>query len=300
VAHQSEDRRESVTANTLPLLATYLRARLGEPPQRLLAVTFDVDDTLVNTRATLAHAVTIGSKLVAAKTHVSADAISEAYHHAFDTCWAQPDAAIGRDIHDLRRSIWRTALRAVGASLDETELNDLVETCTAAQVAMFKPDPELRGLLRALAERVPLAVCSNSPAASIHAKLTRAGLAESITAVICAPEAGVAKPDPRLFHLSCQALGAAPERCLHLGDTWDTDIHGAHQAGLAPIWITQQPADSTPAPLPVPRYPTANLAIRDLLQLLPPALGTTAHQPSQGTTAVPRRRLVVRLNGPER
>jgi HAD superfamily hydrolase (TIGR01549 family) len=263
--------------DTLPVLAQYLHARLGPLPLRPpVAISFDVDDTLVDTKTSLAHGVRVGSQLAASFTsRVDPDELTEAYHAAFGVFWEHPADTGTYSLHDLRRGVWHTALRTIGVTLDDTDLDRLVHACAAAQLAMIEPDPELRDLLRALADRVPLAVCSNGPLASIREKLNQAGLAEFVTAVICGPDSGLAKPDAGPFLLCSRALKVDPARCLHVGDGWQADVQGAQAAGLTPIWISLQPADTPPQPGTVPRYPTVSDAVRDLLQLLPPDTRTS-------------------------
>ncbi|WP_018253989.1 HAD family hydrolase [Salinispora mooreana] len=110
------------------------------------------------------------------------------YHTAFGVFWKHPADTGTYSLHDLRRGVWHTALRIIGVTLDDTDLDRLVRACAAAQLAMIEPDPELRDLPRTLADRVPLAVSSNGPLASIREKLNGSGLAEFVTAVICGPE----------------------------------------------------------------------------------------------------------------
>lgn len=43
---------------------------------------------------------------------------------------------------------------------------------------------------------------------------------------------GVEKPDARIFHVALETFGTAPDRALHLGDTYATDVLGAHAAGV--------------------------------------------------------------------
>jgi putative hydrolase of the HAD superfamily len=50
-------------------------------------------------------------------------------------------------------------------------------------------------------------------------------------------EAGVTKPDGRLYRLGCDRLRAAPERCLYVGDGALRELTGARQAGLRPVLI---------------------------------------------------------------
>ncbi|GGM28464.1 hypothetical protein GCM10011608_11560 [Micromonospora sonchi] len=259
--------------DTLPVLATYLHTRLGTPPPRpLAAISLDLDDTLIDTGASLAHGVRAAAQLAATLTsRVDPGALIDAYHAAFAAHWRHPAAAGTGGLQDLRRRVWRTALRSVGVTLDTSDLDRLVRTCVAAQLAMIAPDPELRSLLRELTDLAPVAVCSNGHRSSVQRKLDKAALTEFVTAIICGPDIGLAKPDPGLFHACSRALNVDPARCLHIGDSWHADVQGALAAGMVPIWITRQPAATAPRPPTVPSYPTVTHAIRDLLQLFSPA-----------------------------
>ncbi|WP_240762467.1 HAD family hydrolase [Micromonospora sp. HM134] len=195
----------SQPTDTLPVLETYLRARLGTPPRPPLAVSFDVDDTLIDTSTSLAHGVRAGAQLAATLTsRVDPDTLIDAYHAAFDTHWRYPAAVDAHGLHDRRRRVWWTALRSVGVTLDTSDLDRVVHTCVTTQLAMITPDAELRALLRALTDLVPVAVCSNGPCASIQQKLNKAALTEYVTAIICGPDSGLAKPHPGPFHACSQ------------------------------------------------------------------------------------------------
>ncbi|MHB0936000.1 MAG: HAD family hydrolase [Armatimonadota bacterium] len=49
--------------------------------------------------------------------------------------------------------------------------------------------------------------------------------------------AGMAKPDPRIYHLACNNLGIAPERCVFIGDGSNHELTGARQVGMDAILI---------------------------------------------------------------
>ncbi|WP_431893345.1 HAD-IA family hydrolase [Micromonospora haikouensis] len=256
--------------DTLPVLAAYLHTRPGTtPPRPLEAISFDVDDTLIDTTSNMAHGVRAGAMLAATLTsRVDPGTLIDAYQTAFDAHWRHPAAAGTGGVQDVRRRVWRTALRSVGVTLDTSDLDRLVYTCVTAQLAQITPDPELRGLLRELTDLVPVAVCSNGPRASVQQKLDKAALTEFVTAIICGPDSGLAKPDPGPFHACSRALNVDPARCLHIGDRWHADVEGALAAGKVPIWISRHPAANRPRPPTEPWYPTVTHAIRDLLRLL--------------------------------
>jgi putative hydrolase of the HAD superfamily len=49
--------------------------------------------------------------------------------------------------------------------------------------------------------------------------------------VVDSGKVGVEKPDPRIFRVAFDRFGVGPERALHLGDIFATDIAGARAAG---------------------------------------------------------------------
>jgi HAD superfamily hydrolase (TIGR01450 family) len=51
------------------------------------------------------------------------------------------------------------------------------------------------------------------------------------------PETTIGKPSPHAFRLVMESLGLAPERVLVVGDRLDTDIAGAHAAGLDSVLV---------------------------------------------------------------
>jgi putative hydrolase of the HAD superfamily len=109
--------------------------------------------------------------------------------------------------------------------------------------------------------RVRLLALSNG-----NADLVAIGLGGLFERALAAREAGVLKPDPRIFHQLLQRAGLAPGEVAHVGDDPDADVQGARGAGLEPVWVNREGAEWAHAsPPPV-------LTIRTL-QDLPPLLG---------------------------
>ena len=106
-----------------------------------------------------------------------------------------------------------------------------------------------------------LGVVSNADG-RVRQLLEEAGLAGELDVIVDSAEAGVEKPDPRIFRLGTERLGLAPERCAYVGDIYEIDVAGARAAGLHPILIGRGPAPDDVAR--VDRLP-------DLLSILPGA-----------------------------
>lgn len=107
-----------------------------------------------------------------------------------------------------------------------------------AQTALF---PETQRVLQSLAPRYKMAVISNTQAqagSQKHRLLEIPHLTEHFDVIIIAGEAGLpAKPDPNVFLACLQDLAIDPTQAVYVGDDWRTDICGAADAGLQPIWI---------------------------------------------------------------
>lgn len=83
---------------------------------------------------------------------------------------------------------------------------------------------------------VPIAIISNSEGylAELVAEL---GWGRDFEVVIDSGRIGVDKPDPRIFEHACAALDVPASELLHVGDSWEADVHGALGASASAIWF---------------------------------------------------------------
>ncbi|MFD1048225.1 HAD family hydrolase, partial [Kibdelosporangium lantanae] len=94
-----------------------------------------------------------------------------------------------------------------------------------------------------------LAAVTNASGPQQHAKLAEAGITHYFDEVVIAGELGIAKPDSRIFHLTCDRLDVTPTETVHVGDRLDLDAQGARDAGLHAVWLNR---DAPPTELPPP------------------------------------------------
>lgn len=99
------------------------------------------------------------------------------------------------------------------------------------EVALF--DDVLPALGR-LAGRYRLFAVSNG-----NADLAAIGLAHFFERSLPAREAGVLKPDPRIFATLLDAARVPASRALHVGDDPRADVEGARGAGLRTAWLNR-------------------------------------------------------------
>ncbi|WP_419996110.1 HAD family hydrolase [Streptomyces boninensis] len=139
------------------------------------------------------------------------------------------------DPHEVYRRTSR-ALRRPGQPEDHrvTGMRKRLDELEIAAAGTAEPAPGAAELLRLLSGlRKPLAVVSNNCEAAVRAYLDRADLAHYFTGPVIGrdDDSALMKPDPAPVRRALEGLGAAPGRCLLIGDSL-ADAEAAAAAGM--------------------------------------------------------------------
>jgi putative hydrolase of the HAD superfamily len=98
-----------------------------------------------------------------------------------------------------------------------------------------------------------------------NADLAAIGLSHFFERSLAARDAGVLKPDPRIFTMLLDAAEIPAGRALHVGDDPQADVEGARRAGVRPVWLNRSDAP-WPAAISPPEHVIGSLT--DLVELL--------------------------------
>ncbi|WP_107502085.1 HAD family hydrolase, partial [Streptomyces tricolor] len=111
--------------------------------------------------------------------------------------------------------------------------------------AAWTPYPDSARVLRTLRDRgVGVGVVSNI-GWDLRPVFREHGLDACVDAYVLSYEHGVQKPDPRLFSVACEALGADPRRVLMVGDNRAAD-GGAAALGCRVHFVDHLPTEHRP------------------------------------------------------
>ncbi|HEY2868016.1 MAG TPA: HAD family hydrolase [Gaiellales bacterium] len=139
-----------------------------------------------------------------------------------DHCHEGTDA---ETLVELRGRCAAIVLAELGIDADPAQAATLLIDAIA-----FRAYEDVEPLLSGLADAgVGIAVVSNWDC-SLPEALASAGI--EVGHVLSSGASGSSKPDTGIFHAALAALGVAPERALHVGDTEETDGVGARAAGI--------------------------------------------------------------------
>jgi putative hydrolase of the HAD superfamily len=98
------------------------------------------------------------------------------------------------------------------------------------------PDDVPQALARLRGLGLRLAVISNSNG-TLHGCFDRVGITACVDLTLDSEVEGVEKPDPRLFVVALDRLGARPETAMHVGDIYHVDVVGARNAAIRPVLL---------------------------------------------------------------
>lgn len=107
-------------------------------------------------------------------------------------------------------------------------------------VYLGQPNVELAGFLSRQRPRYRTALLSNSFVGAREQEQERYAFAELVDLIVYSHEEGVAKPEGRIYELTCARLGVRPEEAVFLDDV-EAYVAGARAAGLHAVHFESNP-----------------------------------------------------------
>ena len=124
-----------------------------------------------------------------------------------------------------------------GLVLDVPRISQESIDITVRTASIAVENPPVAALARAWRPR-PAAVATNAEAPVVNSILAACELRPLFDTVVSLSEAVVPKPDPRMFLMAAEALGAAPAECLVLEDSAQ-GMEAARRAGIPAIDVRE-------------------------------------------------------------
>jgi 2-haloacid dehalogenase len=226
------------------------------------AVLFDVDDTLLDFRASEAAACRAVFDLYPV-TGLSPDAFLAAFWNASDIAW---DLYMQKRI--ARAEVADQTFEALALLFPMSDQFDTHAAALTFDVAFAEhsvAEPGASSVLASLHGWCVTGVISNHEYPAIQRRrLASSRLAAFLNVVVISGDIGIEKPDSRLFDHTLHLLGMTAEQCLFVGDSIISDDAGARNAGMDFCWYRRH---HTP-----PFAPTTAVNVIDSLAELPALL----------------------------
>lgn len=201
-------------------------------PNKINAISFDLDDTLYDNRPIIQKAE---------------DELTYFLHQEYPLTeelkksdWSDLKLALFREqpelCHDTgvaRTTVLSRGLRQLGYSIKEakTGAQDGLY-CFLKHRSDFSISPPVLNLLQILGQKMPLVGITNG-----NVDAERIGLGPLLEFVL-SPGLGVRmKPAPDMFNLAINRLDISANNLLHIGDSHSADVMGARLAGCQSVWL---------------------------------------------------------------
>ena len=108
------------------------------------------------------------------------------------------------------------------------------------------PRPEALPTLEALRRRGHLLGMISVCTEDVPQVWDETPLGHEFDAAVFSCEVGVSKPDPRIYEIACERLGAEAEDCLFVGDGANDELPGAERAGMTALQLRAPGEPLTP------------------------------------------------------
>lgn len=150
----------------------------------------------------------------------------------------------GLRLEDIRLEAFRRTLSLVGVEDDELacELNTIYVRHRFGDIELY---PDVLPVLDELSPRFGLGLLSNG-----NTYPERCGLEGRFQFIVFAQDVGIEKPDPRIFDIALERAGCARDELLHVGDSLETDVGGARNAGVKAVWLNRDGRENSGGVVP--------------------------------------------------
>jgi putative hydrolase of the HAD superfamily len=189
----------------------------------LLAVLFDLDDTLHDKSATLERVA--GVQFTA--FNLSSKAVTQ-------SVWHERFLALNNERIEKAEVFRRLATEF---SLPKALKNSLLADFDENLGKQACPYPGALDVLASLRQRgLKLGIVTNGRDAFQRSKIEGMGITKLIDSVVTSGGFGTKKPDPRIFAACLSELQVAPESAAFVGDDFAADMEPAIELGMLAVW----------------------------------------------------------------
>jgi len=138
------------------------------------------------------------------------------------------------NMEDLRLLAFERTLESVGRPDHDiaVRLNELYLKHRFEDIELY---PDVIPALDRLAPHYKLGLLSNG-----NSYPDRCGLEGRFAFVVFSQDVQIRKPDRRIFEITTQKAGCPMDELLHVGDSFENDVIGAHSAGAKTVWLNRE------------------------------------------------------------
>jgi HAD superfamily hydrolase (TIGR01549 family) len=204
----------------------------------ITTVLFDLDDTLFDHAGTARAALAATAAGRPTLQGVPVEDLYSRYSELLEEF--HPQVMTGRISYlAARHERFQRLLAPYEAAPTVADVTQLAEQHYGHYQQLRRPVAGALALLQALKPAYKIGIVTNNRTAEQQEKLQYLGMSALVDALITSEEVGVLKPDPLIYHVALERLGAQPAATVMVGDNWQADVAGALAVGIRPLWLNR-------------------------------------------------------------
>ena len=200
---------------------------------------FDLDGTLLDYHIGELTARLLLRQKIAETADYPPDMIGRHY----DLYWAQikrhywemiDDGLTERDIRGIHLNM---VVEEAWGEADPTKLAQLHIDTALDHMQLY---PDAAKVIEKLSTKYTLTMITNGPRDLQRLKIDRLDFKHHFKEIIISGELGHHKPSPEIFNENTKRTDIPPEETVYIGNDYQKDIRGAHNAGWKTVWVNRK------------------------------------------------------------
>ncbi len=209
--------------------------------QSYKAVFFDAGGTLLHPYPS------VGEVYAEVSSRYGCKAGAAQLEHLFRQHWLKRDGLADMASHNnekIERTWWKNLVREVfeeagGVNDFDAFFNELYDLFARPEVWRLYPDvKEILAHLKKQGKKIGIISNWDSRLFKICEGM---GIHGNFDFILASAVFGASKPSPKIFEEALRLAGVKPQEAVHIGDSFEDDIHGAKGAGIEAILIDRHP-----------------------------------------------------------
>lgn len=203
------------------------------------AILFDLDDTLLDGRKAQNNAIKEFSELFPELKKIETAELTEDWREiTFKYYDSYQKGIITFEESRIRRM--RELFAIVGIHISKKDAKERFEIYKKLYEKNWTAFDDAIEVLEVLRKKYNLGLVTNGDSKQQREKIEKIGVAKYFDQVTISDEVGFAKPDNRIFEITCNKLQVRPEECIMIGDKFKVDVEGGIKAGMTSIWVNRK------------------------------------------------------------
>ncbi len=206
---------------------------------QIKAVLFDLDDTLYDHRFSSRSGLEILKKNFDCFKNIRLDELEKEHLKLLNEIHLSKVLSGLLTIDEARAERYKRLFSKYGVDTDAELIEEARQLYSTAYRTNQRAVPGAVELLERLKGNFKIAIVSNNFGLEQKAKIDVCGLGKYLDVIVTSVEVGFTKPSPEIFRLALDKLGCSADEAVMIGDSWESDIVGARNAGIRAIWFNR-------------------------------------------------------------